>query len=397
MILPLSDAPNPRGTPVVTYALIAVNIAIYVLITLPLSQRAPDYEDSAFIEYARTIQEQLPRDVPLRSALRGVSAYDVFVFQHGFRPAEPSPRDLMTSMFLHGGFMHLFGNMLFLWIYGDNVESRLGRLRYLIYYLLTGASATLFYMLFALGSKLPLVGASGAISGVLGFYFLWFPRNTVRIFVFLFPFFMNVVQVPARLVLGIYLLLDNILPFLLTRGSGGGGVAHGAHIGGFLAGLVVAGLMNRRETTARPKEYRTKASVGEAPPRLNHGDLVQQGQFEQAAQQYFALAPEASRGLLAPGDSLKLGQWLAANGHPEAALTVFRRHLRDYPSGPGRSEAHVGAGLVQLHHLRQVAPAYQHFQDALDSNPDAETERTAREGLRLITELQKYAFGGFRR
>ena len=101
--------------------------------------------------------------------------------------------------------MHLFGNMLFLWIYGDNVEYRLGRLAFLLWYLATGVAATLFFAVFALDSTVPLVGASGAISGVLGFYFLWFPRNTVRLFVFLFPFFMNVVAVPARIVLGVYL------------------------------------------------------------------------------------------------------------------------------------------------------------------------------------------------
>lgn len=396
MILPLSDAPNPRGTPVVNYALIALNLAIYVLITLPLSQRAPDYQSAAFLDYARAIQDTLPRNVPIEYALQGVSAYDVFVFEHGFRPAAASLKDLLFSMFLHGGFMHLFGNMLFLWIYGDNVEYRLGRARYLLYYLLTGAAATLFYSLFARGSKLPLVGASGAISGVLGFYFLWFPRNTVRLFVFLFPFFMNVVQVPARLVLGIYLVLDNLLPFVLSRGSGTGGVAHGAHIGGFLAGLLVAHWMNRQEASAAPEAYRPRAAAGEAPPPLSLTGLVNAGAMEDAARGYFALSAEGSRNALSPAAMLQLGQWLAANGHPEAALTVFRRHLRDHPRGAGRAEAHVGAGLVQLHVLRQVAPAYQHFLDALDAEPLPETAALAQAGLREIAELQKYALHRFR-
>lgn len=396
MILPLSDAPNPRGTPVVNYALIALNIAIFVLITAPLSRRAPDYQSAAFLDYARTIQQTLPRSVPIEYALQGVSAYDVFVFAHGFRPAAASLQDLLFSMFLHGGFMHLFGNMLFLWIYGDNVEYRLGGVRYLLYYLLTGAAATLFYSLFALGSKFPLVGASGAISGVLGFYFLWFPRNTVRLFVFLFPFFMNVVQVPARLVLGIYLVLDNVLPFILSRGSGSGGVAHGAHIGGFLAGLVVAHWMNRRETVTPPGEYRARAAVGESPPPLNLTGLVHAGRMEDAARSYFALVPEASRNALSPEAMLQLGQWLAAHDHPEAALNVFRRYLRDHPRGPGRAEAHVGAGLVQLRALRRVAPAYQHFLEALDADPLPETAALAQAGLREIAERQKYALHRFR-
>ena len=104
-------------------------------------------------------------------------------------------------MFLHGGFMHLFGNMLFLWIYGDNVEKRLGMIPFVLWYLATGAAATLFHAAVFSTSDVPLVGASGAISGVLGFYFVWFPRNTVRVLLFLPPFIMQVIQIPARIVL----------------------------------------------------------------------------------------------------------------------------------------------------------------------------------------------------
>lgn len=397
MILPLSDAPNPRGFPVVTYLLIALNVGIYLLVTVPLSQRLPDYEDPAFHEYAAVVRETLPPQVTLRQALQGVSAYDVFVFEHGFRPAAPSVRDLVVCMFLHGGFLHLFGNMLFLWIYGDNVEYRLGRVRYLAYYLLTGAVATLIYAWFARGSPLPLVGASGAISGVLGFYFLWFPRNTVRLFVLLFPVFMNVVQVPARWVLWIYLLIDNLLPFVLARGAGSGGVAHGAHLGGFLAGLAIAHLMNRRETAAAPREYRARAGTGEAPPRLTVSGAIRRGEFEEAARSYFTLSPETTRGSLAAAEMLALADWLAANGHPEAALTLYRRHLRDHPRGPGRAAAHLGAGWVQLEAFRQAAPAYQHFLDALDANPDPTTAARAREGLRQIAALQKVPLRRFPR
>jgi membrane associated rhomboid family serine protease len=142
-------------------------------------------------------------------------------------------------MFLHGGWMHLAGNMLFLYIFGNNVEARLGSVPYLLVYLLTGVTATLFFAAFAPGSQIPLVGASGAISGVLGCYFLWFPRNRVKTFIFLFPFLMTTVLLPARLVLGVYLILDNLLPFIINGGAGAG-VAHGAHIGGFLGGLGLA-------------------------------------------------------------------------------------------------------------------------------------------------------------
>ena len=254
MILPLSDAPNPGGRPYVTYGLIALNVLVYLLVSLPLSNTPADADDPAFGAYLKVAREQLPPGVPLRAVLNDLSAYELYVFAHGYKPAAPQVADLFSSLFLHGGFMHLFGNMLFLWIYGDNVEYRLGRLAYLFWYLATGVAATLIFAVFASGSSVPLVGASGAISGVLGFYFLWFRRNTVRVFVFLFPFFMNVVAIPARIVLGLYLVIDNLLPFVLT-GSDGGGVAHGAHIGGFVAGLAAAWLIDRRQASAARGDF----------------------------------------------------------------------------------------------------------------------------------------------
>src|SRR3972149_5366940 len=267
MILPLGDAPNPRGIPFITYALILANCAVYLLVTLPLTAQAPDPNDRALWDHVRLVTGILPAGVPVEEILSHVSAYDLFVFQYGFRPAAPVVVTLFSAMFLHAGFLHLFGNMLFLWIYGDNVETRLGRLPFLFWYLATGVAGTLFPPLFASTSPLPLIGASGAISGVLGFYFVWFPRNTVRLLFVFFPFFMNVFMGPARIVLGLYLLAENLLPFLITRGTGRG-VAYGAHIGGFLAGLLVAWLRNRREVTGRPPEYRpgsAGAESGEGP------------------------------------------------------------------------------------------------------------------------------------
>jgi membrane associated rhomboid family serine protease len=246
VILPLGDSPNPPGVPVVTYGLLAVNVAVYVLITVPLSASPPDLADPMLVEYLRNVVAHVPRQVSLQQILAHTSAYDVFVYRHGFRPVAPNVADLFGSLFLHSGFLHLAGNMLFLWIYGDNVEYRLGRLGYLVAYLGTGVAATVFHSVFEPSSTLPLIGASGAISGVLGFYFLWFPRNRVRLLVLLVPFFFDVIVVPARLLLGLFLVLDNLLPFLMTRGTEASGVAYGAHIGGFLGGVAVAWLMSRR-------------------------------------------------------------------------------------------------------------------------------------------------------
>jgi membrane associated rhomboid family serine protease len=391
LLLPLSDAPNPGGRPYVTYGLIAANILVYILVSLPLGAQPPDPASPAFQAYVEMVREQLPSGMSLRAALANTSAYEIYVFEHGYKPAAPQVADLLYSLFLHGGFLHLFGNMLFLWIYGDNVEYRLGRVAYLLWYLGTGIAATLFFSLFALDSAVPLVGASGAISGVLGFYFLWFPRNTVRMFVFLFPFFMNVVAVPSRIVLGVYLLIDNVLPFLVSTG-GGGGVAHGAHIGGFLAGLAGAWLIDRRGTASGRAGYASDVVLDEAPTAAVEG-AVGQGDMARAATAYFALPPEQARKALRPDESIALGDWLAAGGHGEAALVVYRRHLRDYPSHTTAAAAHVGAGLVQLEQLGQVAPAYQHFLEALDLDPDAETAARARTALARIAALQKYNVG----
>jgi len=391
LLLPLSDAPNPGGRPYVTYGLIAANILVYLLVSLPLGAQPPDTASPAFLAYVEVVRDQLPPGMPLRAALANTSAYDLYVFEHGYKPAAPQLADLFYSLFLHGGFLHLFGNMLFLWIYGDNVEYRLGPLAYFLSYVATGVAATLFFSLFALGSAVPLVGASGAISGVLGFYFLWFPRNTVRMFVFLFPFFVNVVAVRARLVLGVYLLLDNVLPFLVSTG-GGGGVAHGAHIGGFVAGLAGAWLIDRRAVSSRKAGYIPDVVLDEAPASAA-GSAVGNEEMARAATAYFALPPDQARQTLRPDESLAMGDWLRANGHGEAALVVYRRHLRDYPAHATAAAAHLGAGLVQLEQLGQVAPAYQHFLDALDMNPDAGTAARARAALSQIAALQKYNIG----
>ncbi len=389
MFLPIGDQPNPPGTPVANYTILAANVLIYIALTLPLSFRPADPSDPRLDEYVEVIRQNLPPGASVQEVLRQVSAYDLFVFSWGYRPAEPSVLALFASMFLHGeGFAHLFGNMLFLWIYGDNVEHRLGSGRYVLWYLLTGACATLFHSVFDSDSRLPLVGASGAISGVLGFYFVWFPRNSVRVWVLLFPFFMNVVLLPARLVLGFYLILDSIFPFLLTRGSQGAGVAYGAHIGGFLAGLAVAWLKGRREVAARPTEYRDSPRVSGYTAR-EALDALRRQDMGKAAKLYFEMPADETRRLLSPDDSIALANWLAKNGHSRAALTLYQRHIRDYPRGPGAAEAHAYAGLLLLHALWEPTAAFQHLVEALEYDPGPELESMIRRALQDIESRQK--------
>jgi len=243
MFLPISDHPNPRGLPWMTIALLAANVAVFVVVTLPMSAQRPDPQDPLLYEYLRAMSESLPPGASLLELARRTTLYDLFVFEFGFRPAEMSVLTLLSSMFLHGSLLHLFGNMLFLWIYGNNVEHRLNPLGFLFWYLATGIAAAAFQTAFNLGSQIPMIGASGAISGVLGFYFIWFPHHTVRLFVVLFPFYVGTLYVPARIVLALYLVIDNLLPFVLATGMGG--IAHGAHIGGFVAGVAVALVLRR--------------------------------------------------------------------------------------------------------------------------------------------------------
>ncbi len=385
MILPLGDSPNPRGLPVVNTVLVAVNILVFLVITWPLSTVAPDPNDPAVLSYVQYLSELFGEGPALRQALASVTAYDVFVWEHGFRPAAPSVEDLFVSLFLHAGFAHLAGNMLFLWIYGDNVEDRLGRLGYLAAYLGCGVAATLAHAAFDLDSQTPMVGASGAISGAMGFYFLFFPRNTVRLFVVFFPFLVDVVVVSARLVLGLYLLVDNLLPFLFTRWTEGGGVAHGAHIGGFVAGIGAAWLVDRREERARPGSFRPRErpAPAERPSSSHLAELVRAGRVSEAARLYFA-GDERSALALPPDEGLELARWLVREGQPEAALSVYRRVLRRHPVGPAAAAAHLGAGLVQLHALGRPTSAYQHFLDVLDLEPDGEAAERARRGLEEV-------------
>jgi len=392
MFLPIGDAPNPKGVPFVTYGLVAANVAVFLLVNVPLGSRHADVSDPAFPEYVDVVSREMgDHQVPVSQIVRQTSAYDLFAFEHGYRPAAPQVIDLLTCMFLHGGFMHLFGNMLFLWIYGDNVERRLGALAYLLWYLATGVTATLAHGLVFSSSAVPLVGASGAISGVLGFYFVWFPRNVVRVLLFLPPFFMNVFEIPARLVLGVFLVFDNLLPFLF---AGEGGVAHGAHIGGFLVGGAVAWLMEQRGLQASPRRLEPLAVPGGL-------DAVRQalaeGRHADAARAYFALPANAARGGLSPDQAVALASWLRAQGHSDAALVLLRRVVRDVPRGPGLAEAHALAGMILLDDRREPAAAYQYLLTALELRPRPETAALVRQELAAIEELQKRRVGHLRR
>jgi len=388
MFLPIGDTPNPRGVPYVTYLLIGINVAVFLAVSLPLTFSQPDLNDPLLLEYLRALGAR--GSVPMQAILQQVSAYDLFVFRYGFRPVDPSLTTLFTAMFLHGGWLHLVGNMLFLWIYGDNVEHRLGRFGYLLAYLGCGVAATVFFALFVPGSAVPMIGASGAISGVLGFYYLWFPRNQVKVFIFLFPILMNTFLLPARLVLGIYLLIDNLIPFLLDSG-GGSGVAHGAHIGGFVAGLALAFGLDRLPSMRAMRQERKAASRAATTPEASPVEAIrrflQLAEPEKAARLYFQLERKEQRQELAAAEILAIGEFLLERREFDAALSLFRRFLAERPGAPEIDCAYLGAGRALLHRPRNAVAAYQYFLSALDAARSGETADEARMHLRAIERL----------
>jgi len=392
VFLPIGDAPNPKGVPFATWGIIAINVAAFLLLNIPLGARQADLGSPEFREYVEVMAHELHGRVDVRELAAQTSAYDLFTFEHGYRPAAPKLQDLLTCMFLHGGFMHLFGNMLFLWIYGDNVERRLGSFAFVLWYLATGAAATLTHALVFSSSQMPLVGASGAISGMLGFYFVWFPRNVVRMLAFLPPFLMQVFELPARWVLGMYLVVDNLLPFFF---SGEGGVAHGAHIGGFVAGALAAWLMDRRGAQARPAKFSVVPSAPTGAEAVRAA--LAGGRHAEAAHAYFALPPALARGALSADEAVELASWLRANGHADAALTLLRRVVRDVPQGKGLAEVYAAAGITLLEDLREPTAAYQYLLSALDLGPRPETEAAARQALKTIDTIQKRRVGELRR
>ena len=391
MFLPIGDAPNPKGVPFVTWALIAANVAAFLLFNVPLGSRRADVRDPAFREYVEVMSREVQGRLDVRELVARTSAYDLFAFEHGYRPNAPRAVNLLSCMFLHGSFMHLFGNMLFLWIYGDNVERRLGGLAYLFWYVATGVFATLAHALVFSSSDVPLVGASGAISGVLGFYFVFFPRNTVRMLAFIPPFLMQVFVVPARWVLGFYLLVDNLLPFLF---AGESGVANGAHIGGFVAGGIAAWVIDRRGLAARPAEVEEDAAPSRGADAARAA--LSEGRFSDAARQYFALPAPEARGALTVDEAVSLATWLRAQGHADAALVLLRRVVRDVPRGKGLAEAYALAGLILLDDRHEPTAAWQYLLTALDLGPSPSTAAEVRKGLAAVEALQKRRVGRLR-
>jgi membrane associated rhomboid family serine protease len=244
-MLPLRDEnPHPPGfKPTVTYALIIINVIVFVIEIAYTGQFLEFNNQNAFELFYNW--GAVPNCITGATSSNLGSAVEPIIIQC---PSEPYI-SLLSSTFLHGGAMHLGGNMLFLWIFGDNIEAKFGKIKYLGIYLLWGILAGLLHILGDATSPIPAVGASGAISGVLGAYLVIFPKAKIQTFLML-GFFWRMMHIQARWFLPFWLVFQNLLPFFIGGfGVAGGGVAYLAHIGGFAVGLATGYLYKKTHSS----------------------------------------------------------------------------------------------------------------------------------------------------
>ena len=214
-MIPLKDDNPTSGRPIVTYFIIGLCILIFLLQLSSQSYKTGQlFYSYGLIPSVLMNKNQLPMDL-----------YII-----------PSWITIFTSMFMHGGFMHLIGNMLYMWIFADNIEDDLGYIKFLVFYLLAGIGAGMTQVLIDTNSQVPMVGASGAIGGILGAYLVNYPNAKVLVLI-PFGFFSQLIKIKALYVLGFWFILQFI--------SSGGGVAYAAHIGGFISGIILILFFNK--------------------------------------------------------------------------------------------------------------------------------------------------------
>jgi len=253
MLLPIGDDNVGRTTPpLITWAIIGINIAVFILL-----QGAGMTRSGEVFTYGYSA---VPYEITHNTDLTGPVALDggnapqgrVSGRRNAAPPAVPqapgpSPiwLTLFTAMFMHGGWAHIGGNMLYLWIFGDNIEDNFGHLKFLIFYLLSGLVASFSQILLNPDSVIPTLGASGAIAGVLGAYLVMFPKNRVMALLPL-GFLWTTVEVPAIVVLGFWIVIQIFSQYTSTFEHSSGGVAYMAHIGGFVCGIILSFFLRRR-------------------------------------------------------------------------------------------------------------------------------------------------------
>jgi membrane associated rhomboid family serine protease len=249
MLFPIGDDNRPgHSAPIINYTLIGMNILVFIY-ELSLGNQL-----DLFIGSYSVIPFEITHGVDLvgRYAVPGIRGGII----EGPGP-HPIYLTLLTSMFMHGGWAHVGFNMLYLWVFGDNVEDAFGHVKYLIFYLVCGLAAGFAQIAMAPDSLVPSLGASGAIAGVLGAYIVMFPQNRIRTLVVYI--FITIVRLPALLVIGIWIVMQLFSQLAsisdATAQTGGGGVAYMAHIGGFFAGLILTLFLRPRRERDEPYEH----------------------------------------------------------------------------------------------------------------------------------------------
>jgi len=222
-MIPLKDENPSKTTPFVNYFLILSNLAAFIYLKYFIQEDPQQvFSQLGFIPYEI-------------SHLKDVSPKNLV----------PIPLTVLTSMFIHGGWIHLMSNILYLWVFGDNIEDRLGHARYMLFYLLCGILANLVHGIVNMNSSIPSVGASGAIAGILGAYLLLFPKARIKTLFIVFVF-AKIIRLPALLVLGFLVTFQILSGFAEYRIHDTGGIAWFAHIGGFVSGLTLVNSFKKR-------------------------------------------------------------------------------------------------------------------------------------------------------
>lgn len=261
-MIPLRDYRHGSSFPIVTVVIIVINVLVF-LYQFSLSTRPTTENTRQWIRAWQQAGCEVPGVLVGTLRFSRISAEDELTFRFGVTPCEITQGvdlppfvpwavwlTLLTAMFLHAGFWHILGNMWYLWIFGDNVEDVLGHVGFVFFYVTSGVVAAFAQILANPDTVIPMVGASGAISGVLGAYFVLFPYGRILTLVPLFPFFIRVIELPAIFFLGFWFILQFFGG--ISSPVEGGGVAYWAHAGGFVAGALLALLVKRH---VRPYYY----------------------------------------------------------------------------------------------------------------------------------------------
>ncbi len=253
MLFPIGDDNSARTrTPFVVYTFIAINIVVFAFLQQLGFEGGNSFTYGySVVPYEITTGTDLTEPVPAsgRSEVSGRASRETLI------PEYPGPSPIwltiLSAMFMHGGFMHIIGNMLYLWIFGDNIEDNFGHGRFIIFYLLCGVVATFAQIFIDPTSVIPNLGASGAIAGVLGSYLVMFPKNRIKVLTtFLI---ITVIEIPAIIVLGFWIVIQFFSQYTANVDKAQGGVAYMAHIGGFVAGVLLTFLFRKK----RPPQSRT--------------------------------------------------------------------------------------------------------------------------------------------